>query len=177
MPEIQDPQLWQAVDLVDGTEGKALYRKYVKGDTSFENEETLLGMLQEGIATAMRYSEDFDFDSESSSNDDTVTELKEEVKRMEKEIKRLKTGWSDSSEDVTGLKSLLSMRKKEVKDLKAEVKKADDMATQVREGFQERLQNAKRVTLSQRQKLKDAEEALKKSSEKEERWLAQVTNL
>ena len=31
--------------------------------------------------------------------------------------------------------------------------------------------------LSQRQKLKEAEEALKKSSEKEEAWLAQITNL
>ena len=38
--------------------------------------------------------------------------------RMEKEIKRLKIGWSDSSEDVTDLKILLKDRIKKLEDLK-----------------------------------------------------------
>ena len=59
----------------------------MKGDT-FETEEVLLAMLQESIATAMRSTEDFDFNSKLSSDDDAVTKLKKEVKRMEKEIKR-----------------------------------------------------------------------------------------
>ena len=147
MPEIQDPQLQQAVDLAEKLEDRLQYRKFVKGDT-FETEEVLLAMLREGIATVMRSTEDFDFDSESSSDDDAVTELKKEVKRMEKEIKRLKTGWSDSSEDITGLKILLSGRKKEVEDLKVKVKEAEDIATQVREGFQKRLRDAEGVALS-----------------------------
>ena len=63
-------------------------------------------------------------------------------------IKKLKTGWSDSAEDVTGLKMMLSERKREMEDLKAKLKVAEDMATQVRGGFQEMLRNAEKVAIS-----------------------------
>ena len=66
----------------------------------------------------MKSEEYLDFDSESSSDDDTVTELKREVTRVEKEIKSLKTGWSDVSEEVTGLRILLKERTKKLEDLK-----------------------------------------------------------
>ena len=176
MPVIRDPELRKAAELAEEISGTAPYKKFQKGYT-FRAEEVVLDMLEEAIAIALKSEEYLDFDSESSGNDDAVTELRKEVKRMEKEIKRLKMGWSDLSEDVTSVKVLLSERKKEVEDLKAKVKEAGDMVVQVREGFQKRLQDAEGVALSQRQKLKETEEALKRSSEKEEGWSAQVTNL
>ena len=44
----------------------------------------LLGILQEGIVIVIRSAEDFDFDLESSSDDDAVTELKKEAKSISK---------------------------------------------------------------------------------------------
>ena len=44
MPEIRDPQLQKAVELVESMEGMIQYSKFRKGDT-FESEEILLEML------------------------------------------------------------------------------------------------------------------------------------
>ena len=116
-PVIRDPELQKAVELAEGMSRTAPYAKFEKGYT-FQNEEVLLNMLQEGIAITLKSEECLDFHSESSSDDDAVTELKKEVTRMEKEIKRLKIGWSDVSEDVTGLKVLLKERTKKLENLK-----------------------------------------------------------
>ena len=78
---------------------------------------------------------DLDSDPKSSDSKHSDKELREEVKRMEKEIKRLKTGWSDSNEKVTSLRSLLIESEKELEDSKTKAKMVDNMVIQVREGF------------------------------------------
>ena len=54
-----------------------------------------------------------------------ISELEEEVKDKEKEIKRLGDGWSDSEEKLTGLRNMMSWKVKEIGDLKQRVNKLE----------------------------------------------------
>ena len=63
---------------------------------------------------------------DSTDAKEIIKELEEEVEQKDREIKRLRSGWSDSEETVTGLRNTMSWRDKEIKELKEKEEKRMD---------------------------------------------------